>query len=486
MTSSQGASIASGMRTYGWLRELAHSPALVFLMLSALFGPLILVLTPPLCGPDESAHFMRAYGLFSGEIVPGQIDDKGRKGVPLSAKLYRDFDLFEGARYRVNDATFNYGDVMAEYIRRRADDAAPGPDAAPVFVLYAGSEGYGPLPYIPYVAAATLADRLDLDFVGTVYLMRLFGFVATTAIAAYAIAVVPHLGWAFLAIAMLPAALYCRAMISADGAALAGALAVAAVSLRGVGAAARDGMPERLLWMTLCVLSKPPQIAFILLEAIGRPLKDIARQWRAMAVVVLPPVLLTLIWAVASGGDMATWRLTEPSGLPPEQFEPAWKLGYMLAHPLHFPTLLIGNASNYLDLWRQLIGVLGWLDLVLLPFVYPTVSLLLIATFPVRLGLDPGTRRRIALLAGLSAIGYALALFLIFYVAWTPMTDDHIGGIQGRYFIVTLPLVALCVAALVNRAPHQRITTAAAVLAALVSGAATIEGILRVDWRLWS
>jgi hypothetical protein len=98
--------IVSGATAWERARERARKPARVFLLLSILFGPLIVLLTPPLCGPDESAHFLRADGLAAGEIVPRMTDDKGRKGVRLAAPLYRDFDLFEGARYRVRDPTF--------------------------------------------------------------------------------------------------------------------------------------------------------------------------------------------------------------------------------------------------------------------------------------------------------------------------------------------------------------------------------------------
>jgi uncharacterized membrane protein len=479
--------IVSGASAWERARGRARDPARVFLLLSILFGPLIVLLTPPLCGPDESAHFLRAYGLAGGEIVPRTTDDKGRKGVRLAAPLYRDFDLFEGARYRVGDPTFDYRAVMTEYLRRRAARPPDASSDAPVFVLYAGSEGYGPVPYLPYVAAALAARWLDLDFVETIHLMRLAGFLAMTAVAAYAIAIVPHLGWAFLCIAMLPAALYGRAMISADGPALASTMAVAAVCLSAAAGRPHAGRPWlRASWMTLCVLTKPPHVAFILLEAMARPLRDAGRFWRPIALVVVPGIVLTVLWIAVGGGDMATWRLTEPKGLAAEHFQVGWKIGYMIEHPLHFPTLLMGNVQQDLyPLWRQLIGILGWLDLALQPWVYPTASILLVATFFARLELDRGTRRRIALLSAISVGGYVLAVFLVFYVGWTPLEVDRIEGVQGRYFIVLLPAIAMAVAATVDWGPSQRATAFAAALGAVVSGAATIEGILRVDWRMW-
>jgi hypothetical protein len=62
--------IVSGASAWERARERAGDPARVFLPLSILLGPLIILVAPPLCGPDESARFPRTHGLAGGEIVP--------------------------------------------------------------------------------------------------------------------------------------------------------------------------------------------------------------------------------------------------------------------------------------------------------------------------------------------------------------------------------------------------------------------------------
>jgi len=52
---------------------LAH-PATIFVVLSMLFGAAIIAITAPLRGPDEAAHFLRAYGIAQGDLVPSQAD----------------------------------------------------------------------------------------------------------------------------------------------------------------------------------------------------------------------------------------------------------------------------------------------------------------------------------------------------------------------------------------------------------------------------
>ncbi len=275
-----------------WLRAsriVLARPVAVFVFLSMFFGTLTIALTPPLEGPDEPAHFLRAYGISLGEIVPTLADEQGRKGIFVPARLHRGYTVFEHALFKLGKAKdFDYRDVWKEYSRT---SALPDDGRAPVFQLYWGSEGYAPVAYLPQVVAALVARMAEFDFVRTLLLMRFAGLAAMTALTAYAIALAGPLGWTFLLIAMLPAALYGRAVISADGAALACTMVVTALCVRAARLGDR-GVWERALFMTLSVLSKPPQLAFVLLEAMTSR--------RSPAVVERP------VWQ--AGVDSARWQ----------------------------------------------------------------------------------------------------------------------------------------------------------------------------------
>src|SRR5207245_1546694 len=79
-----------------------------------------------------------------------------------------------------------------------------GADEAAIFMPFAGTEGYNPVAYIPYIAAAAIGRVANLEFPNLLLLMRLAGVIAFTAVAAYALAVTPVLRWAFVLIALLP------------------------------------------------------------------------------------------------------------------------------------------------------------------------------------------------------------------------------------------------------------------------------------------
>src|SRR5437660_2900025 len=209
--------------------------------------------------------------------------------------------------------------------------------------------------------------------------MRFLGLVVFTAVAAYAIAVTPALKWAFVLIAMLPVSLYSRTILSADGAALSYALAITALCFRAARNPAAGKVWERSLWMTLCALSKQPQIIFVLLELMICRLKDLPRRWRSLAIVVLPGLILSPLWVVAVSADIAVWRLLEERNDSSEQFDPLWKLLYMWDHPYHFPLAAWSALSGWAGrLWQELIGIVGWQDILLPPWTYLVLTVLLL------------------------------------------------------------------------------------------------------------
>jgi hypothetical protein len=482
-------------------------PVATFIVLSALFGALTIALTPPLRGPDEPPHFLRAYGLLAGDIVPSVTDARGRKGVLLPAALHRDMELYERALhplYHHEDASFP--GVLQTYARTRAEAAATSTvSSSTVFVPYAGSEGYSSIPYLPYLPGLALARLIDLDFPSMFYLLRLSGFIVLTAVMAFAIALVPHLQWPFVLIGLLPSALFSRSVLGADAAALACAMMVAALAVRGIHRLPAGGAWMRALWMSLCVLSKPPMLAFVLLEAMQLPAHSPANggahpihhgswaramrappawRWRSAAIVMVPALALSVAWVAASSAEVAAWRLVEGGTVPLEHYQPLWKLGFLLDEPWHFPRLLLGTWHYLDDYAQQLVGILGSLDMPLRPWVYPVLGAVLVAAFCAPFDLDPRRRRRLAVIAGLTALGYILAVFLIFYLVWTGIDQDQIEGVQGRYFVVVLPLAAVIVAALMNGGLSLPARAWTAVLGSVLAGCATLDAVLRSDWKL--
>jgi hypothetical protein len=465
-----------------WAERLVGQQVRIFVFLSLLFGTAIVFVNPPLRGPDEAQHFVRIYGIANGEILPSTVDATGRRGIFLPARLHNDLKLFEDARPRIREPDFSYRALLADFFARRAERGSATTQETAIFTPYAGSESYPPHVYASYVAAAFLGRLFGADFIVLVYAMRLAGLAFATALAAYAISVTPRLKWAFFLIAMLPSAINGRAILSADGCAFGFALIVTALCLRAAMTNPEERVPERAFWMTLCVSSKPSQIAFVLLETMSRSFKALPSHWRSFALVAVPALLAAPLWMAAVSADVAAWRILEGTGLRPEEFSPGWKLAYMLQHPLHFPRALITSLDFTPELFRQLIGILGWLDTALHPIAYPVLGLALVVVSLESLSAEGWLRARLAAVSWVTVIAYSLAVFVIFFLIWTPIASERVEGIQGRYFLVALPLMAIGIASFVARGLPRQLLGATAVGGALISGIATIEALIRVNW----
>ncbi len=104
------------------------------------------------------------------------------------------------------------------------------------------------------------------------------------------------------------------------------------------------------------------------------------------------------------------------------------------------------------------------------------------ASFLARLGLDRAARLRIAGIGLLTMLAYVVSVYLVFFLAWSPIGDGFIYGVQGRYFVVLLPVAAAVVAALVNWAPPRAVMIWIATAGSILSAAATVEAVGRLDW----
>jgi uncharacterized membrane protein len=200
--------------------------------------------------------------------------------------------------------------------------------------------------------------------------------------------------------------------------------------------------------------------------------------------VIAPAVALAMVWALASSADVAVWRLVEIYAIDPHQFDPKHKLVLLLADPLAFPRDVIATLRGIDpgEFLGQVVGVLGLFDTVLQGWTYPTLAALTLACFATSSDLDVPGRGRAAFAAAFTTLAYVTTVFLIFWLVWTPLDSATIWGVQGRYFLPVLPLLAIVPAATrrgLPAGPGAAFASAGAVL----SGWACIDAILRADWR---
>jgi uncharacterized membrane protein len=150
-------------------------------------------------------------------------------------------------------------------------------------------------------------------------------------------------------------------------------------------------------------------------------------------------IAVNILWAWMVRGVVETEPFTDPGK----------QMQFMMANPWRYVNVLSDTLSLWWWVYTQwFVGVLGWLDTWLPPWIYPAYVAVMFGAAVV----DKGIGRPIAI-AGrlLVAAACAFTLLLILtsqYITYTSPMDSTIRGVQGRYFI---PLAVAALFVLYNR-----------------------------------
>lgn len=97
------------------------NPVAAFLLISVPFGAATIAISPPLRWYDETSHFVRIYGISTGDVAPSTFDEKGRRGILIPDRLNEELSLFEEARQYVFTPGFDYRSAFDKYRRLLAE-----------------------------------------------------------------------------------------------------------------------------------------------------------------------------------------------------------------------------------------------------------------------------------------------------------------------------------------------------------------------------
>lgn len=429
-----------------------------FFALALLTGWLLAGMLPMGQAADEAAHAVRVDALSHGRWLGHR---KGTAGGFTTQPTLADVAFKTFPRHPQTRAERNAAEAVTWDAPRRFNEL--GTIAT-----------YFPLAYLPAAAAVLAARRLHATPAQAFMAGRRANILAFALLGAAAVGAARR-GRALIAAALLlPMSLGLAASLSGD-AMLIAAAALAAACLT------RDG--PRAWWaaaalLTLVGLTKLPYAPLLLaLLPAARPALPVR-----LGVAALSAVLM-LGWAAyhqATVMGITSLPPYEAGPLwpgPPRSFaaiDPAAQLQVLLAHPREAVWLVVRTVQQETQLWRNLIGVLGWLSIEMPDWLYTlwTGALALAA-----LGLltERGTAPAPAL-AGLLGVALSVwAIMLAQYLGWTPVGATVIAGVQGRYFLPLLPFLAVALPCL---RPLRLPGLAAVPLAAGLVSAATVPVVV--------
>jgi len=424
------------------------------------------ILTPPFQVPDEVPHFLRAYEISELRLWSVTQHPGSRAGAELPVALRAFIDQF------VNPAA--PPPLLLLIPHRMTDVAALLAHAPPLdpanraFIEIPTQAFYSPLPYVPQALAMAIGRAAGGSAILLFYLARLANAIVAVSLVVGAVRLMPVARGACLFALLLPMALFLYGSVSPDAVTIGAASMFTAAALR-----CRTGGPR---WRRDCLIALAAGPVMCAVKPFYAPLLAISlpallrrdRGWAAAAAQLLIPAVgvgLTVAWLASTASIVH---------LEPPGEDVGRQLDYMIAHPFAFGFVVLRTFEYYPAFhYHSLVGMLGPLTIPLPAWVYwlaPAGWLCCLFADQERTGASAGW---LAAWDGLLLVGCCAMIVAALYVTYAPVGHFMADGVQGRYFLPLLPLLAAVLSglmpALSSRAAIWAGASGFAILAACVA-----------------
>jgi len=400
-------------------------PELFFALVIFLIGTALLLITPAGANFDEETYVARIWEMGLGHFIPNSyLDTEG--GFP---------NAFLKISYR---RQINVPIINLEVLKEQAKVKIDWDD----FSTNETRAGYFPTTFILQAAIMRIMGaHFQLPVLYLYYLLR-FSYLLLYSLLVYlAIRVLPFGKWVFGTLALTPMCLIQAASISADPIAIGVGFLFTAWILK-LCSDASEGMTKKELIITslliLAVGTLKTNMVFLLLLLFILPARKVAKNkaWMVVLVSSIISMLLAFGWIYITSQIFTTDR--EGSGI-----YPAARLFSIFTDPLEFlKNVTVTISGRLATFYKQAVGVSGygyWLLPNLVYWLFPLAVFL--AFFNEKNPIQLTLKQRI--LFGLAGLFNIAMVFVIFYVAETPVDYVGIWGIQGRYFDPFIPLLLI-------------------------------------------
>ena len=415
------------------------SPERFFLVTALIFGVLFVFIVPPFNNPDEPTHLFRVYQLSTLHLFGEQKDESILTTVPAS-----------------------FIDVVKASVSPNGKDLYFHPEnkITPAYILnmshhslnehktnktpFSGAATYSPTSYIAQVIVMWLGRLLRLPPIILLYTIRLAGLGLYVGAVYYALKILPYRKWTIALIALLPMSLAQASAVTADSSLIASLILFMAIVLytRSGGVNISTSM-KILLALTTIVLGMSKQVFvlaipllfFVPSEVFASRQRSTRYKW-ALGLAVL---VLACIWGTTNPSIQNLAR-------PVVANDVHSRISITLHHPIHLAIIATNTffTTNSNGLYTTLAGDFGWLDTPLPVWAVGGILGVLFYCLATEYG---GKKLRPIRYYNRSIAVIAAGLFtltcVVFYLYWTPIGSRQILGLQGRYFIPVIVLIAL-------------------------------------------
>lgn len=422
-------------------------------------------LVPPFQSPDEFDHIKRAYALSQGRIF--MVTPEGQStGTEIDSGLNAFMGIYNKLPFKYENKLSITDVTQADSIKwtnHEQFNAAPG-------VNY-----YFPLMYTPQAVGLFIGKALDLSVSNSYYLARYCCIATIFVLMIYAYSLFPINALSFVLL-FLPMTLFQLSSASMDGVVIALSLVALSCFMRILLNQKSEIRSNKLFYIMLISISMIVMCRFNLVLMFALPFyvafKEKNRNQFFMTSLF---ILLVFLWIVH--GMITTVDRRVSLGMSTG----AVIINY-ITHPVDLISVLFRTLSSGEKLayyWSSLIGILGWLDHRIPAYGFMLISIVFLLTliFSVRYSeFKSNSLVRVILVA--ISLGSVLLTFLILLVTWNGYPAKMIEGIQGRYFLIPLMVLAYAIS------PISIALKRGTVLSILILGSAAISVVVMPETLL--
>lgn len=445
-------------------RRIEHFGAeKIFIALFVLFGVMILLTRPPYRLMDEPVHMARAWQISEGNFLSptGSRDDvlktvtgdnkksfgwTNRSPEAATEKLFTAsvpvslipdefiFDVWDDSQ----DVKFSF-DGLKKFLATplNVDERESG------FIPNTGT--YPPPTYLPQAAAAFIGRSLNLSAGVIYYLMGLNGLIFAAVCVFWAMKVLPEAKELIFLLAMMPMFVVEAASISADAVTFGVCFLGTAWLLSLRNSTEKFSRAEIFGLIILAIMlacSKSVYGTILLLYFLIPPERvgSLKKFLLLGAGLLLLNLMTSLGWTEFALGTAGVEPANSRQYLGLQNVDVATQKVFVVEHPQAFLDAVINSLGiGTVYYWISFMGLWGANGNFHLPYVFYVVYGITLIFFALTNGLRLTLAERAVFL--FAATVSTFAFFLFDYLTWTPVGEDWIAGVQGRYFIPLAPMI---------------------------------------------
>lgn len=426
------------------IRSTGHKKnreAALFVRLAVLTGLILILLTPPMCTPDENAHFLNAYAISQGRFFPEVINNTPGKYIENRVMTF----VQDYLQRFVGNLSDKYS-FAEQYFNSYLD--TPNTE----LVFYGSSLiTANPIAYLPSSIAMGIAtlnsNLLRSPTVQQPYNLLFFGRVGNLvfyiAVIYAALRIAPSYRRLMLVLSMMPMSLMLGSSVNYDAILIPISFLLMAEILKLMSEGTDIPIKSRdlacVLFCTFFLVAIKQVYALLLALLLAVPKKKYGSTKRMIGCIAAVLGMGILAYTPQIIINYITKNVVNDSALVVQA-----QTNFVKTHLTQMPALLFNTIKSFRAYYLESFwGKLGQLDINFpLPFRGLFYSCLLFVSIIEMLSFSPWDRQWKRVLPFSVVVIALFGIFGVMYIQWTPLPgiadgvgSSFVSGVQGRYFI---------------------------------------------------